>query len=221
MMDVPVRPRPVVGIGVLLVGLFVSACTFGGASEPAEDSPEEAASVDTTATAVPASLPQPAATDQAPPAPPSSNDARSVAQQLSDASVEARIKRALVAERSLRLFDFRPEVIEGHAILRGDVNTRDQYRRAQRVARDVEGVEVVTNELTVEGQSVTDDESSEAQAEASTESEEESTGVYYTVQRGDTLWEIARQHETSVRQLRSLNDLHSSSLNPGERIRVR
>ncbi len=217
-MDLSVRARLIGVLGVLLGGLLVSACTFGGSSEPAD----EAVSADTSATAVSASLPQTSSADQASPAPPSSNESRSVEQHLNDASVEARIKRALVKERSLRLFDFEPEVVGGHATIQGNVNTRDQYRRAERVAREVEGVEAVTNELTVDGQPVTEEEvSSAAQAEASSEAGREETGVYYTVREGDTLWEIARKHETSVRQLRSLNDLRSSSLSPGTRIRVR
>lgn len=217
MMDLSLRARLISVLGILIGGLLVSGCTFGGSSGASEST----ASAD-TATAVSASLPQTTSADQASPAPPSSNESRTVAQHLSDAGVEARIKRALVAERSLRLFDFQPEVVNGHARLHGNVNTHEQYRRAERVASRVEGVEGITNELTVDGQPVSEeDASSEAQADASSESDGEASGVYYTVQRGDTLWEIARKHETSVRQLRSLNDLRSSSLSPGTRIRIR
>lgn len=204
-------------LGVLLCGLVVSACTFGGSSSPTDS----VASTDTAATTVSTSLPQTASPDQASPAPPSSNEARSVAQHLNDASVEARIKRALVDERSLRLFDFQPEVVNGHARIQGNVNSLEQYRRAERVTREVEGVEAVTNELTVNGEPVSDDGSTTAKAEASSGSDRKASGVYYTVKRGDTLWEIAREYETSVRQIRSLNDLHSSSLSPGTRIRIR
>lgn len=42
----------------------------------------------------------------------------------------------------------------------------------------------------------------------------------YVVKRGDTLWEIARRHETTVRQLIELNELRGSTIHAGEKIRV-
>lgn len=43
----------------------------------------------------------------------------------------------------------------------------------------------------------------------------------YRVRRGDSLWRIARAHDTTVRQLKSLNGLSSSRILPGQVIRVR
>lgn len=47
--------------------------------------------------------------------------------------------------------------------------------------------------------------------------------VYYTVQSGDSLWEIAQKHQgVTVEQLREWNNLnHSSRIVPGQRLRVR
>ena len=42
----------------------------------------------------------------------------------------------------------------------------------------------------------------------------------YVVRRGDTLWEIARRHETTVRQLLELNDRSTETIRVGERLRV-
>jgi hypothetical protein len=42
----------------------------------------------------------------------------------------------------------------------------------------------------------------------------------YVVRRGDTLWEIARRHDTTVRQIIRLNDLDSERIRVGERLRV-
>lgn len=42
----------------------------------------------------------------------------------------------------------------------------------------------------------------------------------YVVKRGDTLWDIARRHETTVRQLMEMNDLRGSTIKVGEKIRV-
>lgn len=142
---------------------------------------------------------------------------RSVAQKIEDASTETQVKQALVRTSSLRVFPFRPTVIEGHLILRGDVNTPDQYRMAERVVQRVEGVTAVTNRLTMGGQPVT---------EARLNSDEESSpaddaAVYHTVRQGDTLWDIARKYRASVEQIRNLNDFRSPNLSPGQRIRVR
>lgn len=140
-----------------------------------------------------------------PPSPP--DDARTVAQRLSDASVAARVKQALVRTQVLRRFNFSPTVVRGRLVLRGDVDTREQHRRAERVATNVEGVRELTNQVTVQGRSPSD-------------AGDAAEATYHTVGRGDTLTEIARAYDVSVRQLRALNDL-SGALQPGQRIRVR
>ena len=140
-----------------------------------------------------------------------------MSQKLTDTSIEARVKRALVQTEPLRVFSFRPTVVNGHLVLRGDVNTLDQYREAERVARQVEGVEAVSNALTADGRPVTEDRLSSADDSSSADD-----AVYHTVRRGDNLWDVARKYQVSVEQLRRLNDVQSSSaLQPGQRIRVR
>ena len=141
---------------------------------------------------------------------------RTVGEKLDDASLETRVKRALVGTSTLRVFPFRPTVIDGHLILRGDVNTPDQYRMAERVAGRVEGIDVVTNRLTMGGRSVT-----EARLDETQDADANDTAVYHTVRSGDNLWDIARKYGASVQQIRNLNDLRSSNLRPGQRIRVR
>ena len=130
-----------------------------------------------------------------------------MAERLNDASVAARAKQALVRTPSLRRFNFVPTVVRGHLTLRGDVETREQYRTAERVASNVESVTDVTNQVTVQGRALFE---TGGPAEA----------TYHTVRRGDTLWKISREYDVSVRQVRALNDL-SGTLQPGQRIRVR
>jgi LysM repeat protein len=147
-------------------------------------------------------------------------DDRTLAEKLADASVETKVTRALRRASSLRVFPFRPTVIDGHLILRGDVNTPAQYHRAERIAGQVEGVTALTNRLTMGGRPVTE----ERLAAATDDSEGTAggnTAVYHTVRQGDTLWDIARKYRASIDQIRSLNDLRSSNLRPGQRIRVR
>ncbi len=45
--------------------------------------------------------------------------------------------------------------------------------------------------------------------------------VTYTVQSGDTLWEIARKNGVTVDSLKSANSLRSNSLRPGQKLRIR
>ncbi len=188
--------------------LFLSACS-------SSDRSPNSASTDSSATTQTVS--QTASPDPSPPTEVEKNDDRSVAQKLSDTSIEAKVKRALIRESSLRVFPFRPTVVTGHLVLRGDVNTPDQYRRAERIAGQVDGVTAVTNRLTMGGRAVT-----EARlADASETSTEESSAVYHTVQQGDTLWEIARQYGASIQQIKNVNDLRSNNLRPGQRVRVR
>lgn len=42
----------------------------------------------------------------------------------------------------------------------------------------------------------------------------------YVVRRGDTLWEIARRHDTTVSQLIELNDLRGETIHAGEKLKV-
>ncbi len=206
------RPPPILACAgaVLLVSLASSGC--------APDSSGSPSSSDTTTTTVETSISPPRASSakasSAPRSAPTDADAsRTVAQRLADATVKARIKQALVHERALRPFNFSPEVIRGTVTLHGDVDTREQYRHAKRIVESLEGVESVSNQVTVAGRPVSGSDSLSVSDAASED-------IYHTVQRGETLWQIAREYDVSVRQIRALNDL-SSSLQAGERIRVR
>jgi LysM repeat protein len=64
----------------------------------------------------------------------------------------------------------------------------------------------------------------ESDASSSSEEEEatggEKTRAYYVVKRGDSLWGIAQKNGLSVAKLKELNELSSSDLMPGDRLRV-
>lgn len=193
-----------------VVGLLSPGCTSSSSSEaPSEPS------ADSTSTPSATAVSEEPSTSDPPPPPAEEEAARSVAEKLTDASTEARVKQALVHTSNLRVFPFQPHVVNGHLVLRGDVNTPDQYRQAERIARDVEGVEAVTNRLTMGGRPVTEDRLD------SDETPEGDSAVYHTVRQGDTLWDIAREYRASIDRIKSLNDLGASGLRPGERIRVR
>ncbi len=194
----------------LLAGILLLGCASNSASEEGAEAVSDTAPPSESVEAEPAPNPE-APTDIETQA-----DDRSVAEKIEDAGLETKAKRTLVKTSALRVFPFRLTVINGRLILRGDVNTADQYAMAERVVRQVEGIQEVINRLTMGGRAVT------AERLASEEANGEETGaVYHTVKAGDTLWDIARQYRSSVQQIRDLNDFRSTNLRPGERIRVR
>lgn len=206
---------PPIRLAALLLGggLLLAACT----SETPPGAAADSTGTSTTAVSEPAA--EPAGTNDED----GTSDDRTLSEKLADASVEVRVKQALIQEPRLRVFSFRPAVVDGHLILRGDVNTPEQYHRAERIAGRVEGVTALTNRVTMKGRPVTEKRLAETDstATAETDTAEEDVAVYHTVREGDTLWKIAREYRSSVEQIRTLNDLRSNELSPGQRIRVR
>ena len=123
----------------------------------------------------------------------------------------ARLRDALADDRALLVFDFRPEVRRGRVVLYGTVQTPEQRDRALRLCRLTGGVVDVEDRLEV----VDGDEA------GASEQTEDSAQVYHVVRNGESLWLIARRYGTTTRRLRQLNDLSSSRIYPGRRLRVR
>lgn len=202
---------------LLVGGLCAPACAPSNSSEASLDSTGVA---DTTAES--AAAPEAGSATAAPtPDELRSDEERSVAEKLDDARIEARVKRALMQKDRLRPLPLQATVISGRLVLQGDVTTPDQYRQAERVAGQVDGVADVTNRLTLDGQPVTEERLAALDESADDAAETDEGTVYHTVQPGDTLWEIARQYKASVAQIRDLNGFRSPNLQPGDRIRVR
>lgn len=195
--------------GTLVIAslLALLGCTEGQSAQPRTASPESASATSNPAETAPDLGPE------AMPVTLPDGKSRSVAQQLQDASRATQITQALVRERNLRIFDFDVQVVDTVALLQGDVNTKTQYDQAARIARTIRDVRAVQNALTVGGQPV------EALG-ASGEGEAEA--AYHTVDRGETLWDIAAEYSATVSRLRELNSgVSSSGLQPGQRLRVR
>jgi len=43
---------------------------------------------------------------------------------------------------------------------------------------------------------------------------------YYLVKRGDTLWDISKKYNISIRELKKINNMRSSSIRPGDKIKI-
>lgn len=71
-------------------------------------------------------------------------------QIAADATIAARVKAAVVAEKNVKSADIRVEAFQGRVMLRGTVPDEEQIALAARVARKVDGVQSVDNRLAVD-----------------------------------------------------------------------
>ena len=46
-------------------------------------------------------------------------------------------------------------------------------------------------------------------------------GSYYVVKSGDTLWDIAHKYNTSIKEIKKINNLRSNKIKPGERLIIK
>ena len=107
----------------------------------------------TTAPAAP-STPQPA---ERPPTeapqvgtPPGGTDARrTVGQVVDDATINAKIKAALLQAPDVKGTDVNVDTVNGTVTLKGAVESQAQVDRAVQIARAAEGVKAVSNQLTL------------------------------------------------------------------------
>jgi len=78
---------------------------------------------------------------------------RATGQVIDDASITARVKTALAKDEGLRdAVDVNVDTYRGNVQLSGFVNSPDVARRAAQIARSIEGVQTVTNNLQVASQ---------------------------------------------------------------------
>jgi LysM repeat protein len=190
----------------MILGVVLTLAGTGCASPDAPDpSPPTATttSPDSSAQQANANL------DAAPPAP---QGERSLNERLNDLSLAARIKQALARDQRLRGYDFEPEVEGGTVLLQGDVQTESEYERAARIAAQLPAVEAVTNAVTVFGQPVVTNETGTNAHTAS--------GATHVVQPGETLWDIARSHRSSVDRIQQHNGLRDGRLQPGQTLKI-
>ena len=155
--------------------------------------------------------------------------AQSLAENLEEARMVARVKIALAQDEGLRAFTFEPVADGGTVMVVGIVQTPEQKARVEEVVGGLDGVERVVNEVQVTGGAdatasvlpPVEPEPADEEAAPEPEPEPEPQEVYHTVRRGDTLIAIARRYGVSVSQIRQLNGVRGSSIRAGQRLRVK
>jgi len=75
---------------------------------------------------------------------------QSMGEYASDAMITTKVKAAFVADETLSALDIAVETTEGTVTLTGTVGTEAEVEQAARVARDVEGVKQVQNDIKVD-----------------------------------------------------------------------
>lgn len=91
--------------------------------------------------------PAPSAKPSAPP--PTAADERTVREATGDAAVTAKVKAALLAEKNVDGLKINVDTRDGNVTLSGNVPEQAQVERATQVARGIEGVKNVDNQLRV------------------------------------------------------------------------
>ncbi|MGV8891600.1 MAG: BON domain-containing protein [Burkholderiaceae bacterium] len=78
--------------------------------------------------------------------PPSDSDGSAVA----DAAITAQVKAALLLEPDLKSMEINVETVNGIVTLTGPINTAANLERAFQIAKEVDGVKSVNNQLSVQ-----------------------------------------------------------------------
>lgn len=74
---------------------------------------------------------------------------RRVGRVIDDGLITAKVKAALVADKEVKALDVHVDTKDGRVVLSGEVNDPAQVAAAERIARGIEGVATVSNNLTV------------------------------------------------------------------------
>ena len=177
---------------------------------------------------------------------------RSLGDKIDDLRLSAAVRTVLLEDAQTGPYDLRVRTEDGVVILSGTVPTLGVRLRAGELAAAVPDVQTVRNEINLDDQlmPVTVTGPSEAVAiqfptDASESEEEEGASetmesppepiptqpapvddseepVYHRVERGETLFSLARRYETTVGEIQRLNRLGSSTtIEIGQRLRMK
>jgi len=152
-----------------------------------------------------------------------------VAARLADLRLETAVRLALVDDARTRALDVAVAARDGGVEVRGRVPEALRPLVAE-VTSGVRGVRVVGGDAVPDRPAPTTDRAapplrvrsaSEAERPASARPAPPDGPVYHTVERGDTLFSLARRYDTTVQAILDLNAQRSADIRVGQRLRVR
>lgn len=168
---------------------------------------------------------------------------RSLAEKIGDLRHSAAVRTVLVEDAQTGPYDIRVRTENGVVTLTGTVPTLGVRNQAADLAADVVGTQTVRNEISLDGQAETPVTVTQASTVApepvvrevvpsenvppAPPSEEtapsaDSEPVYHRVERGETLFSLARRYETTVDAIQRLSRLgDSTNIAVGQRLRVK
>jgi len=76
--------------------------------------------------------------------------AESVGHYIDDATITAKVKEAIFADSQLKVLQVKVDTLHGVVALSGTVDTKDQENEAVKVATQINGVTLVTDNLSVQ-----------------------------------------------------------------------
>ena len=155
--------------------------------------------------------------------------AQSVPERLADLRLATAVRLALVEDPLTRPADVLVTAERGRVVLSGDPGAIPDVRRVAEVARDVPGVRALsglgadrlgdvsaTRPTTIETTVPR-----AVPAPAGPPPAQTAGPLTHTVERGDTLFGLARRYETTVEAIERLNGLTDRNIRVGQRLRVR
>ncbi|NNF58930.1 MAG: BON domain-containing protein [Rhodothermaceae bacterium] len=177
--------------------------------------------------------------------PASAQAQRSLAEKIEDLRHSAAVRTVLLEDAQTGPYNLRVRTEDGVVILSGTVPTLGIRNHAATLAEAVPGVQIVRNEINLDGQAdvpvtvtqpvaapepAEDEERASEAVEAlpnpipaqSAPVDDSEEPVYHRVERGETLFSLARRYETTVGEIQRLNRLGSSTtIEIGQRLRVK
>ena len=150
--------------------------------------------------------------------------AQRVADRLDDLRLATSVRLALVEDARTRAVDVDVTARDGGVELSGDVPAASRATVAE-VARAVPGVRVLGGLGAVTDRAaptpVRPRASEPPRPPRAAPPAPDAGPLYHTVERGDTLFSLARRYGTSVEAIRALNGSASDGIRVGQRLRVR
>ena len=146
-----------------------------------------------------------------------------VAERLDDLRLATAVRLALVDDVRTRALDVSVVARGGGVEVQGRVGRGDQVTVAE-VARAVPGVRVVGGSAASDARAPREPAGPVVRVPPRPSDPvrpAEGGPLYHTVERGDTLFGLARRYDTSVDAIQALNGRQSSGIQVGQRLRVR